>query len=63
MRYVFLIAILSFLFLGSAEAGTFDQRYFWCDSIVVSGTHQDSTFAVEWDFVTIYTDSVDLRPI
>ena len=60
MRFLLIVAILSFLFLGSAEAGVFDQRYFWCDSIPVSGTHQDSAFAVEWDYVTIYSDSVDL---
>lgn len=57
MRFLLLTILL---FLGSANAGTFDQRYFWCDSIPVSGTHQDSAFAVEWDQVTIYSDSVDL---
>jgi len=47
-------------FHSPSQAGLLDQRYFWCDSIAVSGTHQDSAFAVEWDFVTIYADSVGL---
>jgi hypothetical protein len=53
----YILVCLLFPLLLQAQLG---NRYFWTDTLTVSGTSRDTTFAVEWEEVCIYADTVDL---
>lgn len=56
-----LLAFVALLALASsAGAQILSTRYYWSDSIKVTTTPVDCTFAEKWDYISFWADSCDV---
>ena len=54
------IALLFVMFVGTVSAQTLGSRYLWTHKLAATTSAVDSTFNVRWEFVTVYSDTLDL---
>ena len=55
-----LLTIVLVLMAIGLIAQSLGSRYLWTNKIAVSSSHVDSTFSKRWEYVTIYSDTLDL---
>jgi len=54
-----LFCILLFVLPSIINAQSLGARYFWCDTLNLTTSVTDTTWATEWEYATIWTDTVD----
>lgn len=57
MKKLIFILLALVTFAGTQSLGT---RYLWADKIAITTAAVDSFFVTRWEFVTIYSDTLDL---
>lgn len=57
MKKIILFVLTALVIVGAQSLGS---RYLWTDKVSVSAVAVDSTFQTRWEFVTIYSDTLDL---
>lgn len=59
LKIIFLVVVCQIILQPSAEAQILGNHYVWQHRIAITSTAQDSLFDVKWEYVTIWTDSLD----
>ena len=55
-----LIVLILLIVASFALSQSLGNRYLWTTTLSVSGVHTDTTFSKRWEYVTIYSDTLDL---
>ncbi len=59
MKKFLFILLFTFLTLGIVNA-QLGNRYFWQEKIATTTAATDTTFPIEWEVATVYSDTLDM---